>query len=667
MTSGASLAPGDVFAGCRVKARLASGGIGEVYSAVWPETRLEVAIKVLRPELAEDAVIRDGFLRAARRLIPLSHAHILPIYETGIENGMPYLVMGYRPSWFGLNRALAERGSLPPLESVVLIEHVAAALDDAWWMAGLVHADLKPSNILLTDDCLPHLWAYVIDFLGLVAQRAHEQPPGLVVGTPPYMAPEVARGEAPSRAADVWALGCVFYECLTGQNAFADLAYFAAADVPRPSDSDPELAPFDRLVSRALEHSPTDRFATCDDLARAARTALETIFTACEQNAPVDALQPYAIGVPAPGAFAQSPMDVPEQALSYGAPSPPPPSPASPDAQDQRSEESPGSTDTQSRRAEAWFDEAARSPARTDPAQASGPSGSPGQEVLRLPVVRTTPLELDETVDCSVFAPMNVSAGQPFLVQALAHLPEQAADAAALAAEFEQDAKRRAVRTLQMPIRRGAMLMFELTLGRLEVANPIESLRWQGHAEAVQFEVHNPADTAPGKVIGTLGISHDGVPVGHLKFTLEVLERDATWGAPDYPLGDDAHHYGRAFLSYSSLDRVKVLERAQLLRAVGIDCFQDVDDLKPGDRWWDEIANCIRTCDLFLLFWSDAARSSEWVRRELKEALARKGTDDFAPPEIKPVILEGPPVPPPWPEVAHLHFNDRLLYIRAGT
>ena len=75
----------------------------------------------------------------------------------------------------------------------------------------------------------------------------------------------------------------------------------------------------------------------------------------------------------------------------------------------------------------------------------------------------------------------------------------------------------------------------------------------------------------------------------------------------------------------------------------------------------------IDRCDLFLLFWSSHAQSSRWVRNEVKYALSRQGPDELAPPEIRPVIIEGPPIPPPWPELAHLHFGDRLVYVMAGS
>jgi TIR domain len=99
-----------------------------------------------------------------------------------------------------------------------------------------------------------------------------------------------------------------------------------------------------------------------------------------------------------------------------------------------------------------------------------------------------------------------------------------------------------------------------------------------------------------------------------------------------------------------------------MLSITGLRYFQDVLDLEPGERWSDELERAIREADVFLLFWSSRAKASEWVRREVDFALACQAGDDLSPPEIRPVIIEGPPVIAPWEDLAHLHFNDRVLY-----
>jgi hypothetical protein len=100
-----------------------------------------------------------------------------------------------------------------------------------------------------------------------------------------------------------------------------------------------------------------------------------------------------------------------------------------------------------------------------------------------------------------------------------------------------------------------------------------------------------------------------------------------------------------------------------MLQSLRIRYFQDVLDLAPGDRWQRELYRHIDSADIFLLFWSSAARTSEWVGKEVQYALERKGGDDNAEPEIVPVVIEGPPVPLPPPELSHLHFGDRTYYM----
>jgi hypothetical protein len=292
---------------------------------------------------------------------------------------------------------------------------------------------------------------------------------------------------------------------------------------------------------------------------------------------------------------------------------------------------------------------AAPEPEPTPAPSASAATGSSG----------STEPESDE-VGCTVFAPPSAAPGETILVQVFVHLPEAADAARTVAEELDTAARRRAFRSLEAPIRAGSRLDFELQLPGLAIDDPVASLVWRQRTEAVQFGVTVPPDAPARSVIGTVSISVDSAPVGHVKFKL-AIEPTAT-EAPSEPQGEEAHRYRFAFISYASKDRAEVLRRVQLLSAVGIRYFQDVLSLEPGDRWTQRIELGIDECDLFLLFWSSDAKGSEWVRQEVQYALTRKAGDDLTPPEIRPVIIEGPPIVKPWDELAHLHFNDRLLY-----
>jgi hypothetical protein len=178
----------------------------------------------------------------------------------------------------------------------------------------------------------------------------------------------------------------------------------------------------------------------------------------------------------------------------------------------------------------------------------------------------------------------------------------------------------------------------------------------------VPFGVEVPDDCAAGVRIGTLVAFVNSLPAGRIKFRLAVSNRQSHDGELLKPLGEEARRFTMAFISYASEDRNKVLARVQILRLLGINYFQDVLDLEPGQRWERELYRHIDECDLFLLFWSAAARASQWVLQEVRYAVQVKGGDDDAPPAIHPVIIEGPPIAPPPPELQHLHFNDRLIY-----
>ena len=119
----------------------------------------------------------------------------------------------------------------------------------------------------------------------------------------------------------------------------------------------------------------------------------------------------------------------------------------------------------------------------------------------------------------------------------------------------------------------------------------------------------------------------------------------------------EARRYQQAFISYASQDRDHVLDRVAMLPAVGVRYFQDVFDLQPGEQWLPRIHAWIDQSDVFLLFWSHHARQSEWVETEWRYALTRKD-DGF----IRPIAIEGPPIPEPPRELAHLHFGDRARY-----
>lgn len=296
---------------------------------------------------------------------------------------------------------------------------------------------------------------------------------------------------------------------------------------------------------------------------------------------------------------------------------------------------------------------------------------SKGNEIVNADICKTlnilkkdsSNVKIDDSVDCTVFSPQQVSLGQTILVQVFAHLPEQCDDAAKLAMEFDNDTSRRGFKSLSLQIQRGYPLMFHLDIPSLVIDDSVQELVWRGRAEAVQFEAFVPENCTLGSIIGTVTASINSIPCGHVKFKITVVQEFVQNEKISDPVGEQSRLYKKAFISYAAKDRDKVLARVQMLKSVGIDYFQDIVDFEPGARWENEIYRQIKECDLFLLFWSSSAKESEWVMKEVKYALNRKGNDDFSLPEIRPVIIEGPPIVPPPENLSHLHFNDKLVYL----
>ena len=271
---------GTILAGFRVESLIGQGGTGAVYLAEDMRTARRVALKLLTPELAEDARFRQRFMREAQLAASLDHPHVVPIESFGEQDGRIYLAMAYVEG-SDLRELLRHDGRLEPSRTLHVLGHVAAALDAAH-QKGLVHRDVKPANVLvarLADG--EH--AYVCDF-GLarhVSSVSSLTGDRGFVGTIDYVSPEqIAGGPIDSRA-DVYSLGCVLYECLTGERPFEReselaLVYAHLNDTPpRVTDLRPELPDaLDGVIATALAKAPDDRFGSSGELVAAARAAL---------------------------------------------------------------------------------------------------------------------------------------------------------------------------------------------------------------------------------------------------------------------------------------------------------------------------------------------------------------------------------------------------------
>jgi ABC-type transport system substrate-binding protein/tRNA A-37 threonylcarbamoyl transferase component Bud32 len=273
------LTTGSVVAGYRIARLIGRGATGAVYLAEDGEGQ-QVALKVLIPELARNERFRERFLREARIAASLDEPHVVPTLATGEQDGVLYLAMRFVDG-LDLREILKREGGLSAERAVDLVGQIAGALDSAH-ARGLVHRDVKPGNVLVQEvDAGEH--AYLCDFGlarhltsvdSLTGERAF-------VGTIAYISPEQIQGAAIDARADVYSLGCMLFECLTGEAPFARESEVAAVYAhmheppPRASDVRPGIPEaFDSVIAKALAKAPDDRFESCGELARASEAAL---------------------------------------------------------------------------------------------------------------------------------------------------------------------------------------------------------------------------------------------------------------------------------------------------------------------------------------------------------------------------------------------------------
>ncbi|HEU5248555.1 MAG TPA: protein kinase [Thermoanaerobaculia bacterium] len=275
-----TLAAGDRLGPYEILSPLGAGGMGEVYRA--RDTRLDrtVAIKVLPERLAQDSAALARFEREARAVAALSHPNILAIHDFGSDGGVVYAVAELLEGATLRERLAA--GALQPRKAVEYAAQAAQGLAAAH-ERGIVHRDLKPENVFVTNDGRVKLLDFGLARLTATesaAGRETEAPtagvatePGVVMGTVGYMSPEQVRGQPADHRSDIFALGAVLYEMLSGRRAFRGAS--AADTMSAVLNAEPELAPsfstaepaLAQIVRRCLEKSPGERFQSARDLA----------------------------------------------------------------------------------------------------------------------------------------------------------------------------------------------------------------------------------------------------------------------------------------------------------------------------------------------------------------------------------------------------------------
>ncbi|MBI4574933.1 MAG: protein kinase [Planctomycetes bacterium] len=282
--------------GYRVLERVGAGAMGTVYRGQDEGLDRPVALKVLDSQRTRDASFLDRFRREARAMARVSHPNLAHVYAIGEEDGRHYFAMEFLGG--GSLTDLVRRGDpLEPAEAAALALQAARGLDAALRDGGVVHRDVKPSNLLLSHDGTLKVTDFGLAKVTAPSGDASLTAEGTVLGTPYYMAPEQARGEAADHRSDIYALGCTLYHLLVGDPPYpaptpmAAMMRHATDPVPRAAERRPDLPPaFDRVLGRMLAKDPAlrhpDYAALIADLEGLARLRTVEVPLDCQPLAP---------------------------------------------------------------------------------------------------------------------------------------------------------------------------------------------------------------------------------------------------------------------------------------------------------------------------------------------------------------------------------------------
>jgi eukaryotic-like serine/threonine-protein kinase len=301
---GSSTVVGDRY---ELRERVAKGGMGEVWAATDRTLRRPVAVKLMRDGLVEPASTRTRFQSEARAAASLSHRNVVAVYDSGVHGRTPFIVMELLPG-----RTLADEIGEGPLDPARVREvgvGILAALSAAH-AQGIVHRDVKPSNVLLTDTGS----VKVADFGIAKTSGADLTGSGEIVGTAAYMAPERLTGGAASPRSDIYSVGAVLYEALTGRKPFQGESFWGLATAIQEGDrapvdgsvrkADPELV---TAIDRAMAITPSERFGSAEEMAAALEDVSDATAPLSTATLPTD--EPTTVEAPEEQAPPEEPTE----------------------------------------------------------------------------------------------------------------------------------------------------------------------------------------------------------------------------------------------------------------------------------------------------------------------------------------------------------------------
>ncbi len=269
--------------------QLGEGGMAIVYQASDLMLERTIAVKILRKDFSKSKAFQERFKEEARAAANLTHPNIVTVHDFGFDNDRLYIVMEHVPGT-DLKQIIKKSGPLPIDHASRLFIQACAGLGYAH-RAGLVHCDIKPHNMLITPD--HRLKVTDFGIARALASVKHDEQSQAIWGSPAYFSPEQAAGRAPSPASDVYSLGVVLFEMLTGELPFNDpspqeLALLHRYETPpSPREINPEISPeLEEIIIKVLSKEPSSRYRTADQLGRIVISFTEMLDTQTQVEIP---------------------------------------------------------------------------------------------------------------------------------------------------------------------------------------------------------------------------------------------------------------------------------------------------------------------------------------------------------------------------------------------
>ena len=596
----------------KILEKVGEGGLAAAYTGWDNALARPVLIKYIDKKGGDESGIQR-FLQELQRLAKLSHPNISALFDFGEEQDELYLVTEESGDAETLERRLVT--PVEWTEAIKILLPIIKALKYAH-ARGVLYTYLNPSDILLPRNGLPKL----INLEQGQIIKLHMQDPaaGMVLGTVAYLAPEILRGEPAEIGSDVFSVGVILYEMLAGRKPYESHTPLVYAmkqlsdPVPSPSRFAANLpGAVERAILKAMAKNPRDRFQSMAEFG----TTLKNL---SDNALAVDKL---------PGMASPRPEEV-----GTGAP----PGEAAPK--------------------DSFFDRIRRVFSRSAGDSAPEPQVGSGTQARPAPPTShrsAPPADSTDEVSFRAFHPKEGGVDIWHTLLVYAHISSALRMVRKDAQKFEHElgvAKETSSKA-SAPIVRGTELTIIPSCSGLAFNPERISFKWTEDFHRANFRFRAESSLAGSAVNGQISIYVGPLIIGTLKFAMLFNEKD-TQSAIEHEEQASMYPSNKIFISYSHRDTDFALVFRNVLRAVGYDVLIDIDDLRAGQVWNDELMRMIEGADVFQLFWSLNSSQSEYCRREWEHALKQNKPAGF----IRPVYWHKP-LPAPPAELSQFHFD----------